>query len=305
MAQAFPGSQTLRPGSKDAAGAGTRVAALQAQLQRLQVLQPGEAVTVGLYDSSTELAVRRLQWFAGHVPGALSAAGSFVPRPRTRLAVDGVVGPRTRRLIQAFMDQDWAAAGLLVKLHFTHLRHTQANAGFTALLDGNPDLGLCEAEFAGVMAALDAKAQRLGIFVFVNQLFRVEGGSLAGTIVPPASYSSHRIGRAVDLQLGTSAVPSTGSNPQASTHIMNAAPGTAYARFRQHAKGALKCRYGGDFDPVDPPHFDRQVLPAGSQTWHMHHYFNQLQYRQALVHPGAIPHADLNPAAAPAPGGVP
>ncbi len=291
MPLAFLGSADLRLGSKDSALAGTAVADLQADLQRLQVLQPDQPVAAGLFDAHTELAVRRLQWFAGQVPGALSAGGAFVERPRSRLVVDGVVGRRTKRLMQAFLLKGWTATGLLVMLDFNSLAHTQPNAGFAALLDGNPQVGLCERDFAKVMAAMDAAAQGLGVFVFVNQLFRVEGSSVSGAVVPPASLSSHKIGRAVDLQLGTSATAATGRNPQAALNIRNAAAGTPFARFRQHAKAVLKCRYGGDFDPVDLPHFDRQILPSGSQTWHMHYYFNQLQYRQAMLNARAIPAA--------------
>lgn len=296
MAPALLGSVDLRLGSRDTPGA-AHVSELQAELRRLQVLQPDEPVSAGEFDDHTDMAVRRFQWFAGQVPGALSAEGRFVVRPLARLVVDGIVGKRTRRLLQTFSDQRWAATGLLVKLNFALLAHTQPNAGFTALLDGNPMTGLCERDFAAVLAKMDAAAQRFGVFVFVNQLFRVEGSLVSGAVVPPASFSSHKIGRAVDLQLGTSAVPAPGQNPQASMQIKNAASGTPFARFRQHAKALLRCRYGGDFDPVDAPHFDRQVLPSGGQAWKMHYFFDQLQYRQAVANADAIPDAVI--AAAP------
>ena len=95
----------------------------------------------------------------------------------------------------------------------------------------------------------------------------------------------------MDLQLGTDAAPAAGRNPQLSMQIKNAVAGSPFARFRQHAKSVLRCRYGGDFDPVDAPHFDRQVLPSGGQAWKMHYYFDQLQYRQAFANADAIPDA--------------
>jgi hypothetical protein len=284
MDQTLQESSALRRGHQ-----GPAVAALQEALQRLQVLQAHECTAAGVFDAGTELAVRRLQWFAGRVPAARDARGACVPRPLQRLAVNGMVGPGTRQLIQHFITQDWAATGLLVRLDFRQLRRTHPNAGFIALLDGDVRAGLCEREFAGVMVAMDAQAEQLGLHLFVNQLFRVEGDPASPGIGEPASFSPHRNGRAVDLQLGDSAALVTGSNPAPALQLMNAAPGTALARFRQHAQRALKCRYGGDFDPVDPPHFDRQILPAGSQRWKMHYYFNQLQYRQALRNPQAIP----------------
>lgn len=272
------------------APARAEVRELQAELRRVQVLQPGEAVNDGVFDDATERAVRRLQWFACHVPGALDANGCFVPRPLTRLSVDGVVDRRTHRLIHMLRDARWTATGLLVRLDFERLPHTRRGVGFATLLAANP-AGLCERAFVSVLARMDEAAQRFGVFVFVNELFRVEGSPGSRSIVPPSSFSSHKIGRAVDLQLGMHATPVPGHNPQDALQIRNAQPGTPFARFRQHAKNTLKCRYGGDFDPVDLPHFDRQVLPSGAQTWQMHYFFDQLQYRQALNNPAAIPAA--------------
>ena len=77
MAFALPVSADLRLGSRDSPGAAAHVTELQAELRRLQVLQPDEPVSSGEFDDNTEMAVRRFQWFAGQVPGALSAEGRF------------------------------------------------------------------------------------------------------------------------------------------------------------------------------------------------------------------------------------
>lgn len=277
----------LRLGSQDSL-VGHAVLELQAELKRLQVLQPGEEAVEGVFDTATERALRRFQWFAGHVPAALGADGACVARAPQRLRIDGVCGTATRRLLDEFACRGWAATGLLVRLRFERLPHTRANAGFRALLDGRPGVGLCERDFAAVMAGLDAEAQRLGLYVFVNEMFRVDGGP-AGIIGPPPTFSSHRIGRAVDLQLGTEPELVPGRNPEDAARLRHAEPPSPYARFRRHATVVLKCRWGGDFDPVDLPHFDRQLLPSGGTTWLMHHFFDQLQARQALLNPAAIP----------------
>ncbi|MGM9489744.1 peptidoglycan-binding domain-containing protein [Ideonella sp. YS5] len=287
----FLGAEELRRGRRDVSGSMGQVSGLQAKLRDMQLLQPNEPVTRGLFDAHTELAVRRFQWCAGHVPGALSASGAFVDRPLMPLQVDGVVGERTGRVMQAFSEHGWAPTGLLVRLRIDRLRHTWPNAGFTALLGGHAGIGLCEREFAEVMHAMDAAAQRLGLHIFVNQLFRVECGDDSPAIVRPTSFSSHKIGRGVDLQLGDSATLLAGTNPMDARYMQQAADGTPFAEFRAHAKAALACRYGGDFESIDSPHFDRQILPAGSPTWHMHYYFDQLHYRQALLNADAVPDA--------------
>lgn len=279
--------KVLRLGSQDSL-VGSAVQDLQAELRRLQVLQPGEDAACGLFDAATERALRRFQWFAGHVPAALGPDGACVARAPQRLRVDGVCGAATRRLLDEFARRGWAATGLLVRVRFERLPHTRANAGFRALLDGTPGVGLCERGFAPVLAGLDAAARELGLYVFVNELFRIDGAD-AGAIGPPPSFSSHRIGRAVDLQLGTEPGIVSGRNPEDAARMRSAAPGSSFARFRRHAQTALRCRWGGDFDPVDLPHFDHQLLPSGGPTWLMHHYFDQLQVRQALINPAAIP----------------
>ncbi len=281
----------LRLGSQDSL-VGSAVQDLQAELRRLQLLQPGETVADGVFDAATERALRRFQWFAGHVPAALGPDGGPVARSPQRLRVDGACGTRTRRLLDEFAHRGWVATGLLVRIDFARLPHTRANAGFRALLGGASDVGLCERGFAPVLAGMDATARRLGVYVFVNELFRVDGAS-SGAIGAPPSFSSHRIGRAVDLQLGVEPALVAGRNPEDAARFHGAAPGTPFARFRRQAQTALKCRWGGDFDPVDLPHFDRQLLPSGGPTWLMHHFFDQLHYRQALINPAAIPEADL------------
>lgn len=264
------------------------VSSLQAALRQLQVLQPTEPFTAGVYDAATRQAVLRFQWFVAHVPGALGSDGRHVSRKPARLPLDGVAGERTRRLAASLADQGLAATGLLRRVDFSRLPHTRPNAGFAALLDGTPAIGLCERDFVPVLAGMDARAQRLGLFLFVNELFRVDGNT-ACAVAAPSSFSPHRIGRAVDLQLGTEPVVRPGQNPRAAGWIRSAPPGSPAIRFRQHVRRALQCRWGGDFDPMDLPHFDRQVLPSGGTVWQMHYFFDQLQYRQALRNPAAIP----------------
>lgn len=283
-ATSFLGDETLQLGSSDPAGGGP-VTDLQAELRRLQVLQPGEPAAPGHFDAATERAVRRLQWFAGNVPGAIGPTGAYVARPLTALGVDGVVGPQARQFLLKCRQQGWVATGRLVKFNFDELACVWPGGGFQALLPGEPQSALCAREFAAVISGMNAAAQQFGVHVYVNQVFRVEGSAVSGAVVTPAGYSAHKIGRAIDLQLGTQ----PGGNPQLSMAIKTAAPGTPFGKFRDHAKNVLQCRYGGDWNPTDPPHFDRQILPGGSATWKFNHFFNQLQYRQALIKPQAIP----------------
>jgi hypothetical protein len=286
VAAEFLGPSLLRLGSRDSAATGTFVADLQAELRRLRLLEPGAVMTPGVFDSATDLAVRRLQWFAANVPGSLSAAGAFVARGLAPLDVDGVVGPDAKKFLLALKTEGSLPTGLLVRIDFDAFSHLRPNANFVALLPGGTRFGVCEREFAAVIAAMNDAAQAFGVFAFVNQLFRLEDAVVSGAVVEPAKASAHKIGRAVDLQLGNS----RDGSPLLSNAIKDAAPGTPFAKFREHAKAVLKCRYGGDFQTVDAPHFDRQIdAPGGSATWRLHHFFDQLQMAQAKANPAAIP----------------
>jgi hypothetical protein len=288
----FLGTDTLRLGVKDTGGPGKHsVSALQAELVRVGVLQGTELFTKGLFDSKTDTAVRRFQWFASHVPGCLARSGAFIPRRVTRLAVDGVVGPHVKAFLNVFRTQVWTVTGMLVTVDMGKLSRINPNSGFSALVGDNRNLGLCERGFVDVLTGMNRAAEDNNIYVFVNQMFRVEGNSVSGAVVPPATSSAHKIGRAIDLQLGTGSTIVAGSNPQLSTKIKTAIAGTAFYKFREHAKKALACRYGGDFSATDPPHFDRQIHPGGSEVWKFHYYFDQLQYQQAQDNHAAIPDA--------------
>jgi hypothetical protein len=55
-------------------------------------------------------------------------------------------------------------------------------------------------------------AVRCNAKVYVTSSFRSAGSSLANTVVPPASYSNHHAGYAIDFNLGSSRANSIGCN---------------------------------------------------------------------------------------------
>jgi hypothetical protein len=267
------------------------VSSLQSELGRIGALQPDDKFTPGTFDHVTYLAVRRLQWFARNIPGCLSARGTFLSRKPVHLPVDGIVGPNVLLLLDFFRRHSLTVTGNLVQLRFNAFKRIAPNSHYKSLVGTDRNIGICDREFAHVLAAMNAAAVQFGVYVFVNQLFRVEGHSVSGAVVPPASFSAHKIGRAADLQLGLSGTLGP-DNPQLSSALKSAAKGTPFYQFREHAKKHLHCRYGGDFHTSDSPHFDRQVLPGGSESWRFHFFFSQLHYHQAMKNHLAIPTVD-------------
>lgn len=263
------------------------VRALQIGLRRIGILAAGEAMLAGHFDAMTNVAVKRLQWFAANVSGALTPGGVYMVRNPVPLTVDGVVGAATWSFLQAMQRDRLSVTGRLAKVDFPRLMNTYPGIGFTTLVPALGQVGLADVDFAAVVNSMNAKAERLGIYVFVNQLFRVEGSIVSGAVVPPAGFSAHKLGRAIDLQLGHSWRIGFG-NPALSEAMATAAIDTPFGAFREHAKTALGCRYGGDFQRIDRPHFDRQILAGGSEEWKHLYFFNQLHFRQIAANQQAL-----------------
>ena len=62
---------------------------------------------------------------------------------------------------------------------------------------GNDDL-IVDAGFLKGLADLNRAATGANVKLFINQAFRVEGVSVGGAVVPPATKSQHLIGHAID-----------------------------------------------------------------------------------------------------------
>jgi hypothetical protein len=282
----------MRDKASDWTGAGgdpaQSIAALQEGLYAVGLFGPGSSYTRGTFDAATQAAVRRFQWYAGNIAGCLDRTGVHMARQTKALATDGIAGAEMLALLGQFVRFGWSVTGNLVRVDFGKLNRIHANSGFKALIDGEKSVGLCDRSFADVIIGMDRLAIRHGLHVFINQLFRVEGAAVSGAVVTPAGFSAHKLGRAVDLQLGTEERIKVG-NPKLSAAMMNAAITEPFGKFREAVKADLACRYGGAFTPKDPPHFDRQLFPAGGGQWKNIFYFNQLHYQQSLIRPDAIP----------------
>lgn len=291
-----PSKTAFKLGMRDAPTAWTdatgdpaqSIAALQEALKAVGLLGPGAAFRRGTYDAVTQTAVRRFQWYGANVEASLDRTGAYQSRRIVKMTVNGVADAEVFDLLRQFTSFGWSVTGSLVKIDFDALTRVHANIGFTALVKDMPTVGLFDRSFADVIIGMDRLAIKHGVHVFVNQLFRLEGAVVSGAVVTPAGYSAHKLGRAIDLQLGTEAQRRVG-NPKMSTEMMKASSTSPFGKFRDGVKEELKCRYGGNFKDKDPPHFDRQITPAPSDTWNGYFYFNQLQYQQSLVNPEAIP----------------
>lgn len=259
------------------------VADLKDALVAVGVLDPKKVAPRGQFGVDTRDAVILLQWYLDSVPGYLNAQGAFVERTINSCGPrDGVANATIRATLRTWVQWGFSCAGNLLKGSFSNYADIVAGSGFSELLGAGEFI--VDRGFISAVDGAQALASANGLKVHANQFFRVEGATVSGAVVAPASFSAHKIGRAVDLNL------SVGSGAtQMSSAIKSAKAGTPFALFRDGMKSSHSCRYGGEFATSDPPHFDRQIIPAGNFEWKSLFYFNQRQFQKAKINADAIP----------------
>ena len=134
---------------------------------------------------------------------------------------------------------------------------------------------LMHQNFAASVATLNTEAARASVHLRVNQSFRVQGVAPSGAVVPPATNSQHLIGHALDLNIVDGNTVNTAAMFAAGTQSKG-------ARDFIDAVKKRGIRWGGDFSPKDPPHFDDLVPPAGDD-YLFSFYFAQRSF--AAQHP--------------------
>ena len=278
---------TLQPGDNDArhtwggkvrsAISGQAVHELQ---QALLAIGAMSAKPDGDFGNETTDAVRRLQWYFNTIPVRLRmAAGSEevhgslqVFAAPAAIVVDGFVRPTTLNELLAWQQGGFVLTSPLVRQSTATLSNIELAPTFTVL--AYPAAGanefLVHQGFVATVARLNAQANAASVGLRINQSFRVQGLPPTGAVVPPASNSQHLIGHALDLNIvdgstvNTSAMFIAGSQSQGAKDFI---------------KGVKQdgIRWGGDFSPKDPPHFDDFVLPS-SEDYAFSFYFAQRSF---------------------------
>lgn len=262
--------------------AGTPVHDLQAALRRV-----GAAgfVPDGDFGPKTQEAVRRFQWYLtrlGHrlrvAPGSDEAHGSIEPFVAPAgVQIDGLVKPPTLAELLAWDGGGFVASSPLVRLGTGGLSNVELAGGFTVLAypSPGPQEMLVHQDFVGAVNGLNGSARAAGVRLLVNQSFRVQDMPPSGAVVPPATNSQHLIGHAVDLNVDDDGVVNTSAMFKQGTQTDAAKDFVRRVRLSG-------LRWGGDFSPTDPPHFD-DFVPPSSDDYKFSFHFAQRSY--ASRHP--------------------
>lgn len=262
------------------------VADFKTALVACGLLEAAQIGIAGRFDQASRDAVLRLQWYVENVPGFIGPGGNFILWTASVCTIrDGIANAFVRSTIAEWRRLGYSAAGNLLRGRFDRYPDIVAGSGFDELLGAG--IFLLDRGFLSALATAQALASANGLKIRANQIFRVEGAVVSGAVVTPAGFSAHKRGRAIDLNAG---VGQAAAQPSSAMRAASAV--TPLGRFPDGMKRDGGCRYGGDFATADPPHFDRQLMPAGGFEWKCLFYFNQRQYRLGWINAEAIPLAD-------------
>lgn len=231
----------------------------------------------GDFGRKTQDAVKRFQWYLINIAFRLRVTGSAdslhgsieaYTKP-AGIGSDGFASQPTLAEIVSWRDAGFETTSPLVAYSVGKLSNITLSSTFTVLdypSPGNDEM-LVHQDFVSWLVSMNDKAKANAVSLRVNQAFRVQGLPVSGAVVPPASKSQHLIGHALDVNI----VDGTTVNTSA---MFIAGTATQAAKdFTKAAKG-LGLRWGGDFSPKDPPHFDKQVLHTSDN------YLNSFYFAQ-------------------------
>jgi hypothetical protein len=121
-----------------------------------------------------------------------------------------------------------------------------------------------DTDFFTSLDRLNQFAAACGVEIFVTSSTREPGRSVAGAIVPPATRSNHLIGHAIDMnvrfdgRLFDSAALKRDNLPNLPA---------AVREFIESVRADATLRWGGDFNPEDPVHFDDGLNRRDPALW--------------------------------------
>jgi hypothetical protein len=121
-----------------------------------------------------------------------------------------------------------------------------------------------DADFFPSLDRLNQLAKDCNVEIFVTSSTREPGRTVAGAIVPPATRSNHLVGHAIDMnvrfegQLFDSKALKRANLPNLPV---------AVRQFIELARADGTLRWGGDFNPEDPVHFDDGLNRRDPALW--------------------------------------
>jgi hypothetical protein len=119
-------------------------------------------------------------------------------------------------------------------------------------------------DFFPLLDRLNGFAADCDVEIFVTSSTREPGRTVAGAIVPPATRSNHLVGHAIDMNVRCDG-RLFDSQALKRDNLPNLP--AAVREFIERVRADATLRWGGDFDPEDPVHFDDGLNRRDPALW--------------------------------------
>ncbi len=223
----------------------------------------------GIFGPKTEKALKLFQWVLKNMGHCLkdNKISSRIKNPS--ILISGSLDENTKSELISWRSTNKIVTGDLVRIQFSDLSNCEASPNFkktssSKVLEG--EMVISKGALA-LIKNINSFAKNKSITIKINQTFRENKLKVTGAVVSPAQKSQHLIGHALDCNIVD------GDNWNNSTTFKNKEE-TDNAKGLISAMKNLEYRWGGDFTPIDTPHFDLKI-DHNTFDYEAKYFFNQ------------------------------
>ncbi|MBI1422147.1 MAG: hypothetical protein GC149_01690 [Gammaproteobacteria bacterium] len=225
----------------------------------------------GDFGGKTEKALKLFQWCLKNSVHVVKKGSLVVYSSMPSTLITGRCDESTQAKLKSWVKNQYIVTGDLVRISTTNLSNIELSPNFSLI--GQPVVGKSEFVISRtavpMIKLMNETAKKLNVIISINQVLRIFGNKVTGSVVSPATKSQHYIGHAIDCNIVDGSNWNTASDFQNQTQTSNA------DQFISAMKKA-NYRWGGDFTTVDTPHFDKE-LNANTFDYDAEFFLNQKQ----------------------------
>jgi len=241
-------------GSKQEAEPEYTVEDLQANLNSVEVYSNK---IDGDFGPKTERALKIYQWVVHNSKNAIKNSAIVTLTPKLNVSVTGKLDSTTYKTLQNWVNNKYLVTGDLVRISSSDMSNIELGPSFKVIgkpVTSNGEFVVSKA-VVKMIKLMNKTAKSLKITIKVNQVLRVHGVKVTGSVVPPATKSQHLIGHAIDCNIVDGGNWNTSKNFSKKQQTDNA------KKFIKKMK-ENSYRWGGYFSKTDTPHFDKQLVSS-------------------------------------------
>lgn len=205
----------------------------------------------GIFGSKTEKSLKLFQWVCINMSHCLEKKTQITRIKTANILVNGKLTKKAYDELAAWIKNGKEVTGDLIRIDFSELSNIEAGPNFkktSSIKVQKYELVISKAA-KKLITDMNAKAKDKKVTIKINQSLRENKVKVSGAVVTPATKSQHLIGHALDCNIVD------GENWNSSATFKKKQE-TANAKAVVKAMKDAGYRWGGDFIPVDTPHFD-------------------------------------------------